>query len=163
ALRGAVWCSTSFLSGQPRCTPQFLVDNAMAITTSPPTSVAKVSRRSKMRRREIIEGILYLSPWIIGFIVFVAGPLFASIYLSFTKYNVLRPPEFVGLQNFVYAFTRDDLFLPSIWRTFYYTLLLVPLGMIASLFVAILLNQKLAAVAVWRTLYFLPTLTPLVA
>jgi multiple sugar transport system permease protein len=135
----------------------------MAITTSPPTSVARVSRRSNIRRREIIEGILYLSPWIIGFIVFVAGPLIASIYLSFTKYNVLRPPEFIGIQNFIYAFTKDDLFLPSIGRTFYYTLLLVPLGMIASLFVAILLNQKLVATSVWRTLYFLPTLTPLVA
>jgi multiple sugar transport system permease protein len=116
-----------------------------------------------MRRREIIEGILYLSPWIIGFIVFVAGPLFASIYLSFTKYNVLRPPQFIGLNNFIYAFKTDELFFPSIWRTFYYALLLVPLGMIGSLFVAILLNQKLVATTVWRTLYFLPTLTPLVA
>lgn len=135
----------------------------MAITTSPPTSLAHISRRSNTRRRETIEGILYLSPWIIGFLVFVAGPLVASIYLSFTKYNVLRPPVFVGFQNFVYAFTKDDLFLPSIGRTFYYTLLLVPLGMIGSLFVAILLNQKLRATSIWRTLYFLPTLTPLVA
>jgi multiple sugar transport system permease protein len=135
----------------------------MAITTSPPTSLAQVPRRSNMRRRETIEGILYLSPWIIGFLVFVAGPLVASIYLSFTKYNVLRPPSFVGLSNFVYAFTKDDLFLPAIWRTFYYTLLLVPLGLIGSLFAAILLNQKLVATSIWRTLYFLPTLTPLVA
>jgi multiple sugar transport system permease protein len=116
-----------------------------------------------MRRREIIEGILYLSPWIIGFIVFVAGPLVASMYLSFTKYNVLRPPQFIGLNNYIYAFQTDELFLPSIWRTFHYALLLVPLGLIGSLFVAILLNQKLVATTVWRTLYFLPTLTPLVA
>jgi multiple sugar transport system permease protein len=135
----------------------------MAITTSPPHSVARGAKVSRMRRREIIEGILYLSPWIIGFIVFVAGPLIASIYLSFTKYNVLRPPQLIGLDNFIYAFTKDDLFLPSIGRTFYYALLLVPLGMIGSLFVAILLNQRLAATTVWRTLYFLPTLTPLVA
>ena len=135
----------------------------MAITSSPPLPAVKTRRVSSARRREIIEGILYLSPWIIGFIVFVAGPLVASIYLSFTKYNVLRPPQFIGLDNFLYAFNRDDLFLPSIGRTFYYALLLVPLGMIGSLFVAILLNQKLVATTIWRTLYFLPTLTPLVA
>ena len=135
----------------------------MAITTTQPNPTARVSSLSRMRRRETIEGVLYLSPWIIGFIVFVLGPLIASIYLSFTKYNVLRPPQFIGFQNFVYAFTKDDLFLPSIWRTFYYSLLLVPLGMIGSLFAAILLNQKLLATSIWRTLYFLPTLTPLVA
>jgi multiple sugar transport system permease protein len=116
-----------------------------------------------MRRRETIEGILYLSPWIVGFVFFVAGPLIASIYLSFTKYNVLRPAKFIGLTNYIYAFTKDDLFVSSIWRTFYYALLLVPLGLILSLFVAILLNQKLAGTSIWRTLYFLPTLTPLVA
>src|SRR5687768_16474917 len=126
----------------------------MAITTSPSLSTTRTSRVSNMRRREIIEGILYLSPWTIGFIVFVAGPLVVSIYLSFTKYNVLRPPQFIGFENFVYAFTKDDLFVPSLWRTFYYAFLLVPLGMIGSLFVAILLNQKLVATTVWRTLYF---------
>jgi multiple sugar transport system permease protein len=135
----------------------------MAITTSPSLPATRPRGMSHMRRREIIEGLLYLSPWIIGFILFVAGPLVASIYFSFTKYNVLRPPQFIGLENFRYAFTVDELFLPSIWRTFYYALLLVPLGLIGSLFVAILLNQKLVFTTVWRTLYFLPTLTPLVA
>ncbi len=140
----------------------------MAIQT-PASNQAALPRQSQgrrfsaMRRREAIEGVLYLSPWIIGFLVFVAGPLLASIYLSFTKYNVLRPPEFIGLQNYVYAFTKDELFLPSIWRTFYYALLLVPLAMIGSLLAAVLLNQNLFGLTVWRTLYFLPTLTPLVA
>lgn len=118
---------------------------------------------SPMRRREAIEGILYLSPWIIGFIVFVAGPLLASLYLGFTKYNVLRPAQWIGVQNYVTAFTQDPLFLPSIWRTFYYALLSVPLAMIGSLIVALLLNQKLWATTMWRTFYFLPTLTPLLA
>jgi len=116
-----------------------------------------------MRRREAIEGILYTSPWIVGFIVFVAGPLVASLYLSFTKYNVLRPAKFIGLQNYIVALTKDDLFLPSIGRTFYYAALLVPLSMIGSLVVAILLNQKLVATTAWRTMFFLPTLTPLIA
>ena len=118
---------------------------------------------SGSRRREALEGILYVSPWIIGFIVFVAGPLLASAVLSFTKYNVLRPPTFIGLNNYIFAFTKDDLFLPSIMRTFYYAVLLVPIAMAGSLIVAILLNQKLMATTVWRTMFFLPTLTPLVA
>lgn len=116
-----------------------------------------------MRRREAIEGYLYILPWIVGFIVFVAGPLIASMYLSFNKYNILRPPVFIGLQNYSYAFTKDDLFLPAIVRTFYFALLSVPLAMAGSLALAILLNQKLQGTTWWRTMFFLPTLTPLVA
>jgi len=118
---------------------------------------------SSSRRREAIEGILYVSPWIVGFVVFVAGPLFASVYLSFNKFNILRPPKFIGLQNYVTAFTIDELFLPSIGRTFYFALLSVPLGVVGSLLVAMLLNQELKATTLWRTMFFLPTLTPLVA
>jgi len=116
-----------------------------------------------MRRREAIEGVLYTTPWILGFIIFVAGPLIASLYLSFTKYNVLRPAKFIGLQNYIVALTKDPLFLPSIGRTFYYAALLVPISLIGSLVVAILLNQKLVATTAWRTMFFLPTLTPLIA
>ena len=119
--------------------------------------------RSSMRKREALEGILFLSPWIIGFLVFVAGPLIASFALSFTKYNVLRPPQFIGLQNYVFAFTKDELFLPSIVRSLYFAVLLVPLGMAGSLILALLLNQKLWFTTLWRTMYFLPTLTPLIA
>jgi multiple sugar transport system permease protein len=119
--------------------------------------------RSSMRKREALEGILFLSPWIIGFLVFVAGPLIASFAFSFTKYNVLRPPQFIGLQNYVFAFTKDELFLPSIVRSLYFAVLLVPLGMAGSLILAILLNQKLWFTTLWRTMYFLPTLTPLIA
>ena len=118
---------------------------------------------SPMRRREALEGLLYLSPWIIGFLVFVAGPLLASFYLSFTKYNVLRPAQFVGLQNYIYAFAKDELLLPSLVRSLYFAVLLVPLGMAGSLILALLLNQKVMFTTVWRTMYFLPTLTPLVA
>lgn len=132
-----------------------------SVQTAPVTQ--KANHMSPMRRREMIEGILYTSPWIIGFIVFVAGPLLASAFFSFTKYNVLRPPTFIGMNNYIFAFTKDDLFLPSIGRTFYYAILLVPLAMIGSLVVAMLLNQKLVITTFWRTMFFLPTLTPLVA
>jgi multiple sugar transport system permease protein len=134
---------------------------ANSITVAP--DAPKRGHMSPMRKREMLEGILYISPWILGFIIFVAGPLLASAALSFTKYNVLRPPVFIGLNNYIFAFTKDDLFLPSIGRTFYYAIFLVPLAMLGSLVVAMLLNQKLVATTFWRTMFFLPTLTPLVA
>ena len=115
------------------------------------------------RRREALEGYAYLTPWLIGFVAFVAGPILASFYLSFNKYNVILSPEFVGARNYVTALTKDDLFLPSIVRTFYFVLLNVPVGLALSLGVAMLLNRKLVFTTMWRTFFFLPTLTPLVA
>jgi multiple sugar transport system permease protein len=129
------------------------------------TAISRIPRLggSPMRRREAIEGLIYLLPWLIGFIAFSGGPIVASAYLSFTKYNVLLPPQFIGFQNYVYALTKDDLFIPSIIKTLYYAILVVPLAIVLSLAIAILLNQKLSNTAFWRTMFFLPTLTPVVA
>lgn len=115
------------------------------------------------RKREALEGYLYLAPWALGFALFVAGPILASLVLSFTKYNVIRPPEFIGLGNYVTALTKDDIFFPSIGRTFYYAALVVPIGLALSLGVAMLLNRALLFTTLWRTFFFLPTLTPVVA
>lgn len=118
---------------------------------------------SPMRRREAIEGYVFLLPWIVGYIAFSGGPIVASAYLSFTKYNVLLPPKFIGFQNYVYALTKDDLFIPSIVKTFYFAILVVPPAIVLSLAIAILLNQALVGTSFWRTMFFLPTLTPVVA
>jgi multiple sugar transport system permease protein len=115
------------------------------------------------RKREALEGYLYLTPWAVGFVVFIGGPMLVSLYLSFTKYNVMLAPEFVGFRNYVQALTKDDLFLPSLVRTFYYSVLVVPVGLALSLGIAMLLNRPLLLTAVWRTFFFLPTLTPVVA
>ena len=114
-------------------------------------------------RREAIEGYLYITPWIIGFLVFTLGPMVASLYLSFTRYNILRPPIFVGLENYIFIFTRDRLFFESLWRTTYYALGTVVIGVIGSLLLALLLNQRLVGTSFWRTCFFLPSLTPIVA
>ena len=137
-------------------------NSSQVLSATLPVSKQRV-KMSKARHREALEGILYTSPWIIGFLLFIAGPLLASLYLSFTKYNVLRPAKFIGFENYIFAFTNDPLFLPSIARTFYFALASVPIAMIGSLIVALLLNQKLVGTTVWRTMYFLPTLTPIVA
>jgi multiple sugar transport system permease protein len=115
------------------------------------------------RKREALEGYLFLAPWALGFVLFVAGPILASLVLSFTKYNIIRPPEFIGLGNYVTALTKDDILFPSIGRTFYYAALVVPIGLALSLGVAMLLNRALFFTTVWRTFFFLPTLTPVVA
>ncbi len=114
-------------------------------------------------RREAIEGFLYISPWVLGFLVFTLGPMLASLFFSFTKYSILRPPELIGLDNYVTIFTRDRLFIQSLSRTAYYAAAVVTLGVIGSLLLAVLLNQKLAGTVVFRTMYFLPSLTPIVA
>jgi multiple sugar transport system permease protein len=121
-------------------------------------------RLTARQRREELEGYLYLSPWLIGFLAFTAAPIIVSILLSFTRYSVLRPPQWTGLANYQRALGGNDaLMWPSIGRSFYYAVLEVPLRLVGSLLVAILLNQQLKITAFWRTLFFLPSLTPSVA
>ncbi len=118
---------------------------------------------SPARRRENLYGYLFLTPWLIGFLGLFVGPGLASLYLSMTKYDVLSSPEFIGLQNYIEMFAGDDLFWPSLRRTFYFAAIGVPLGVVGSMTLAILLNAKLRGVGVYRTLFFMPSLVPLVA
>lgn len=128
------------------------------VKTAPP--VAKRTRGSARQRRRALEGYLYLLPWIVGFIAFVGGPILFSLAMSFSKYSVLAPPHFVGLENYKYALFGDELGVSSFIRSFYYTVLAVPLGLAGSLLLAILLNQRLKLTTLWRTCFYLPTLTP---
>lgn len=118
---------------------------------------------SPLQRREAIEGYLWISPWVIGFIVFSLGPIIASFYLSLTRYKIGGTPEWLGLENYQQAFFTDPLFWPSLWRTAYYSVVSVVLGVILSLLAAMLLNQNIKGKTVFRALYYLPSLTPVVA
>jgi multiple sugar transport system permease protein len=135
----------------------------MAQTVDRVHGVGLASGVSLARRREAIAGYLFLSPWILGFVLFVGGPILYSFFLSFNSYDVARPPRFVGLENYVRAFTSDDRFLPSLQITFIYALVSVPLALFGSLLLAVLLNQRLRGTSVYRTFFFLPSLTPAVA
>jgi multiple sugar transport system permease protein len=116
------------------------------------------------RAREEIQGWLWTSPWLLGFLLFVFGPMVASLYLSMTTYAVGGTPQFVGPNNFTRALSgKDDLFWPSMIRTLEYAFVMVPIGIGLSLLAATLLNQKLRGTAIYRTLFFLPSLTPVVA
>lgn len=126
-------------------------------------STAGIKSRSRPRRAEILGGYACISPWILGFLTLTLLPMLASLYLSFTYYGVLNKPEWVGVDNYVYAFMTDDLFWKSLHRTLTWTLLTVPLGMLGSMLAAILLNQGLMGTAFYRTLFYLPSLTPVAA
>jgi multiple sugar transport system permease protein len=117
-----------------------------------------------MRRREAMEGYLYIAPWLFGFAVFTAFPILFSLYLSFTNYNVITwPPPWRGLENYIEAFFTDKLFWPSLWRTIHFALYVVPLGVLGSLGAALLLNQGYKGTTIFRTLYYMPTITPVIA
>ena len=109
------------------------------------TSGATVRSRSGLLAREAWEGRLFVLPWAIGFLVFTAGPMAYSLYLAFTDYDILSPPKWVGLDNFVVALTRDPLFVVALYNTAYYVVLSVPLYMAAALLVALALLPRLPA------------------
>jgi multiple sugar transport system permease protein len=137
--------------------------SSVPIPTSRPSTIPTRRVKSSMARQEAIFAYVFLLPWIIGFVVFVAGPILASLGLSLTQYNIVKPPVFIGLANYVRAFTDDPLFFPSILRTFEYAVVIVPLGVGGALLVAVLLNQSLRFTNIYRTVFFLPHLTPVVA
>lgn len=113
-------------------------------------------------RKEALEAVGYLSPWIIGFLVFTAGPIAFSLYLSFCKWDVINPIEFVGLANYRYM-ARDPLIAKSLINTAYYAALYLPLSISVALGLAMLLNQKVRGLGIFRTMFYLPTLTQGVA
>jgi len=134
--------------------------------TSTPISAppAEPRRRwSPARRREAIQGYLYIMPWFIGFLFLIVGPVIISLYLSLTTYTIISPPVFVGFENYVKAFTNDKLFTKSMYNTLYYVVFSVPFSITISLLLALLLDQGLRFTKVFRTLFFLPSITPIVA
>lgn len=126
-----------------------------------PVTGAATQRHLRWRRHH--WGYVFIAPWIIGFIVFQGGPLVASLYFSLTEYDVLSSPKFVGLHNYHYALTGDPLFWQSLWRTTYFALLAVPLGLLGSILLAMLLNQGLRGASFFRSFFYIPSLTPAVA
>lgn len=114
-------------------------------------------------RQETVEGYLFASPAILGYLIFVVGPLLASLYFSFTEYNIIRPPRWVGLGNYVTAFSDDELFWTSLDVTMTYTVVSVPLNLLAGFLIAVLMNQKVRGITLYRTVWYLPVIVPAVA
>ena len=109
-------------------------------------------------KRDAIDGYLFILPWILGFLFFTIGPMLASFYFSFTDYSLLEPAKWLGLANYRKMFTTDPKFGISLSVTFRYSIASVPLGMVLSLLVALLLNQKVPGIRFYRTAFYLPSL-----
>lgn len=113
--------------------------------------------------RESAWGYLFVLPWIIGFVVFSAGPILAVFYFSFTRYNIFKDPVWIGLDNYTKLFTDDPLFWKSLYNTVYFVALAVPGKIFLSLLLAILLNAKIRWRSLYRTFFYLPMIVPAVS
>lgn len=106
-------------------------------------------------------GLIFISPWLLGFLLMALYPLLSSVALSFTDYSVLSAPVYIGPDNYVDLAT-DELFWQSLWNTFYFAALSIPLNLILAIALALLLNFDLPGKKIFRTIYFLPSLVPMV-
>jgi multiple sugar transport system permease protein len=118
---------------------------------------------NRMRRREALTFYLLISPWVLGFLGFILGPMLMSLYLSLTSYDLFSSPSFVGLQNYRTMFSGDPLFWQSLRNTLFMVLVDLPLGLILSLLAALLLNRAIHGINIFRTIFYLPVLVPAVA
>lgn len=133
------------------------LDRAEQIS-GPPRSTSRFRMSEESR-----AGWLAISPWIFGFIVFTAFPFAASLYFSFTEYDIISSPQWVGLENYNELLTQDRLFPLALRNTFVYTALYVPLHLATALAVALLLNEARTMKGFYRTAFYLPSMTPAVA
>ena len=126
-------------------------------------SIAKKRRRLTLSHREAVWAYALISPWLIGFIVFTAGPMIASLYFSLTEYDVINPPRFIGLANWRSMFAEDPLFWHSLKVTLMYAVAALPLGLVLGLALALLLNAEVPGLMFWRTIYYMPSVVSGVA
>jgi len=128
------------------------------------TNVASKEKKQK-RKKSIgkseynnLAGYAFISPWLIGFIIFTVFPMLLALYFSFTKYDVLSDPKWIGLENYKNMFTSDDRFRTALGVTFKYVFTAIPLRLAFALFIAMLFVQNRKLVPLYRTVYYLPSI-----
>jgi multiple sugar transport system permease protein len=133
------------------------------------TAAATTARRRNSRfglgpteRRNLRWGLIFISPWLIGFVVFGIFPILYTFFLSLTRYTGLREPILIGVANYP-RMVADPLFWKSAYNTLYYTLLAVPIGVVVAMLLAMAMNQKVREVAIYRAIYYLPSILPVFA
>ncbi|MDT2813716.1 sugar ABC transporter permease [Vagococcus carniphilus] len=109
-----------------------------------------------MKKKEAVWGYLFISPFIIGFVFFLLGPMLFSVFGSFTNYNLTSKMDFIGFDNFRNLFFRDNLFQLSFYNTLYYVVIGVPLSVTFSILLSVLLNNQLKGIKLFRTIFYLP-------
>ena len=113
-------------------------------------------------RRNLIKGLIFVSPWIVGFLAFNLYPLIASIWFSLCDYSVLSEPVFLGAQNYVDLW-HDPVFWKALRNTVVFAVVAIPLSTFLSIGLAVLLNQPIAGQGIYRTIFFLPSLVPAIS
>ncbi|MEM7539184.1 MAG: sugar ABC transporter permease, partial [Chloroflexota bacterium] len=124
--------------------------------------MTRLARLSREERRNLILGLLFASPWIIGFLGFTLFPIGSSFYYSLTRYDLLRDPVFLGLDNYVNILTDDDDFRLVAYNTLWWVLISAPLGVLSAFLMALLLNTKIIARSFFRAVFFFPSIVPVV-
>ncbi|CAN7746476.1 sugar ABC transporter permease [Paenibacillus sp. LjRoot153] len=112
----------------------------------------------KGRWESPLAGYLFISPWLLGFLLLTLWPMIRSVYYSFTKFTLLDAPEWVGLRNYERIFTDDETFRQSLSVTLMFVVISVPLKLISALLVAMLLNKNIKGISIYRTFIYLPSL-----
>ncbi|CAN1565670.1 UgpA ABC-type sugar transport systems, permease components [Fimbriimonadaceae bacterium] len=113
-------------------------------------------------KKDLRIGLLFALPWILGFIIFLAYPVLASLYYSFTNFSILREPSYVGVDNYA-ELASDTVFHKALINTLIYAVGAVPLSTVVAIGLAMLLNTKVKGMSYYRTIFFLPSLVPMVA
>jgi multiple sugar transport system permease protein len=126
------------------------------------TAFVRPRALTSTERRELLVGLLFASPWIIGFIGFTLFPIVSSFYYSFTRYDLLRPPVFIGLENFTNLFTNDEDFRIVAYNTMWWVIFSTPLGVLSAFLMALLLNTNIVARSFFRAVFFFPSIVPVV-
>lgn len=116
-----------------------------------------------LRYEERKLGYMFASPWLVGLIIFGAFPILFSLYLSFTNYDMIGTPQLIGLTNYRILLTNDSLYFKALFNTLYHVAISVPLGIIAGVSLALLLNSKIKGMGIYRTIYYLPNVVSVVA
>ena len=132
----------------------------MTLTRSTTPAAAASSRSGRgfsPRAREAMAGYVFLAPWLLGIIGLTLGPVIASLYLSFTRYDLLSPPKWIGVQNYLGLFS-DERYLKSVRVTLVYVLASVPLKLAFALLLAVMLNRGLRGLNLYRAIYYVPSL-----
>ena len=122
-----------------------------------------LKKMSSLERQEAITGMTFATPFIIGMIVFTAFPFLASLYFSFTNYDMISSPQWIGIKNYTILFKNDPLFYTSLWNTLFHVIVSTPLGIVAGICLALLLNSKVKGISIYRTIYYLPNVVSIVA
>ncbi|MDN5726426.1 MAG: sugar ABC transporter permease [Propionibacteriales bacterium] len=153
--------SASDADHKPKATP---TSRTSTSRDAPPERRASATGRNRssltpLRKRNLRLGLLFISPWILGVLIFIVYPVGYSLGLSFTRYSGMTAPTWVGLQNYVSAFT-DPLVAKASGNTLFYALLAVPLGLLVALCLALAMNRNVREVALYRTIFYTPSLIP---